>query len=183
MSGSRTKSGTRQPLTVVLALLVTLFTTSVSAESIRLQRPNLLVGDLDNALSLYRDVLRFKLEAVRDLPEGGYAYELFEIPSTASLRFAVLSSGSQINVLALTEVTGPGSLMPLSGDARPGAGLVLEVSDFDLIFEKLEQMGLKVLAENAFQTSDGLSGRQRGFRDYDGNLIILYTLADGGEPE
>lgn len=183
MSGSRTKCGTKQPLVVVLAFLLTLFTTGVSAEGVRFQRSNLLVGDLGKALSLYRDVLRFKLEAVRDLPAGGYAYDLFEIPSASSLRFAVLSSKSQINVLALTEVTGPGTLMPLSGDARPGSGLVMEVSDFDLIFVKLEQMGLKTLVENAFQTSNGRNGRQRGFRDYDGNLIILYTLADGGEPE
>lgn len=183
MSGSRANSGTRQPLAVVLALLVTLFTTGVSAEAVRFQRSNLLIGNLDKALSLYRDVLRFKLEAVRDLPAGGYAYELFEIPTNASLRFAVLSSGSQINVLALTEVTGPGTPMRLSGEISPRSGLVLEVSDFDLVFEKLEQMSLRILDENAFETSDGRKGSQRGFRDYDDNLIILYTLAGGGGPE
>lgn len=179
----RVKLTTKLWLFALLVLLPLANPAAAEGSEIRFQRSNLLVSNLDQALEIYRDILGFTLEAVRDLPAEGYAYELFSVPAEASLRFAVLSSGTQTNVLALTEVSGPGSVARLSGQAQSASGLVLEVAEFDTVFSRLERMGLNTMNENKFLTADERDGRQRGFLDRDGNLIILYQLNGTGEPQ
>lgn len=159
-------------------LAASLCTPQVFADDqMRFQRSNHLVSDLDRSLRVYRDVLGLKLEAVRTLPRGGYAYDLFQIPATATLRFAVFSSPSQKNILALTEVKEAGELPHQEPFRFPRVAIVLESPDFDHVIRRAEVEGLTLFDENAFATSDGRPGRQRGFHDHDGNLIVVYKIS------
>lgn len=160
-------------------LIASLFTFQVSADDqVRFQRSNHLVSDLDQAFRVYRDVLGLKPEAVRTLPRGGYAYDLFQIPATATLRFAVFSSPSQDNILALTEVKGVDAQEHQEPFRFPRVAIVLESPDFDSVITRAVGEGLTLFDENAFVTSDGLPGRQRGFHDHDGNLIVIYKISE-----
>ncbi len=169
----------RHLITGVAMLVVSFFTpTAYADDGIRFQRSNHLVSNLDRAFRVYRDVLGLKLEAVRTLPRGGYAYDLFQIPSTAALRFAVFSSPSQENILALTEVRGVDGLDHQEPFRFPRMAIVLESREFDTVIRRAEGEGLMLFDENAFTTSDGRSGRQRGFHDHDGNLIVVYKISE-----
>ncbi len=149
---------------------------AVAQDEVRFQRSNHLISDLDTALSVYRDVLGLKLVAVRALPKGGYAYELFQLPAEADLRFAVLSSDSQSNILALTEVKNTSFFEAGGQSALSRVGIVLEVQDFDGVIARAKTAGLTMFAENAFTTSDGGAGRQQGLLDFDHNLIVIYQI-------
>lgn len=151
---------------------------AAAQDQVRFQRSNHLVSDLDTALGVYRDVLGLTLVAVRDLPKGGYAYELFQLPAEADLRFAVFSTATQPNIVALTEVKNI-SLFEVAD--QPGAsrvGVVLETQDFDGVIARAKTAALKVFSENAFATADGRKGRQQGFLDFDGNLIVVYQIIE-----
>ncbi len=163
----------------VAFLTACLFTSTAYADDqVRFQRSNHLVSDLDQAFRVYRDVLGLNLEAVRTLPLGGYAYDLFQIPATAALRFAVFSSPSQKNILALTEVRGVDGLDHHEHFRFPRVAIVLESPEFDTVIRRAEGEGLMLFDENAFTTSDGRPGRQRGFHDHDGNLIVVYKISE-----
>ena len=70
----------------------------------RFQRANFVVSSLDQALTFYVDVLGLRLDFIKDSPGDSYSYPVFEIPRDRPLRFAVLSTESQLRVLALTEI-------------------------------------------------------------------------------
>lgn len=159
-------------------LVASVFGSAVFADDqVRFQRSNHLVSDLDQAFRVYRDVLGLKLEAVRALPRGGYAYDLFQVPATATLRFAVFSSPSQKNILALTEVKEAGELTLQEPFRFPRVAIVIESPDFDNVINRAMGEGLMLFDENAFVASDGRRGRQRGFHDHDGNLIVVYKIS------
>lgn len=141
---------------------------------LRLQRPNLVVADLDRALRLYRDILGFRVDFIQDSPDDSYSYPVFEIPHTASLRFAVLSANDeQPRSLALTEVRGieiPGPELP-----RRNA-LVLNIERIDEVLASLAGEGLHVYPEERLETHDGRIGREIGFVDHDGHLVVIYRI-------
>lgn len=149
--------------------------------AVRFQRTNHLVADLEKALRVYRDVLGMTLVAVRDLPADGYAYEIFQVPRSATLRFAVLATPSQSNVVALTEVKGLEAEAAHIQPHLPRSGIVLEFADFDGVIERAKREGLRVFEENLLKTSDGRMGRQQGFIDHDNNLIVAYVINERGK--
>ena len=65
---------------------------------VRFQRANFVVTDIDRALGFYRDVLGLKLDFVKDSPDDSYSYDVFEIDRAQKIRFAVLSSATQVRV-------------------------------------------------------------------------------------
>lgn len=141
--------------------------------SVRFQRPNYVVSDLDRALPVYQDVLGLDLVFIKDSPETSYSYEVFQIDRSAKMRFAVLSSASQANVMALTELKGIDiPAMPLPNRSA----IVLECEDFDGVMNRAKEAGLKVFEEGSLVTKDGRTGRELGFLDHDGNLIVIYKI-------
>lgn len=145
-------------------------------QSLRFQRGNYVVRDIDRSLTFYRDVLGFRLDFIKDSPDDSYSYPVFEIEKNHKLRFAVLSTEDQVRVMALTEV-------PAELESQPfprRAAIVLEVGDVDAICAGAEAAGLHVYEEEELHTHDGRIGREVGIVDFDGNLVVIYHIPKTG---
>ena len=125
--------------------------------TVRFQRANFVVRDLEHALGFYRDILGFEVEYIQDSPADSYSYVAFEIDHQAKIRFATLSAPGQSRVMALTEVKGV--KLPHCPDPKRAA-IVLEVADFDYVCERSVAWGLIVHPEEKL----------------DGNLVGIYTV-------
>ena len=143
-----------------------------SENTVRFQRGNYVVKDIDRSLTFYRDVLGFELAFIKDSPDDSYSYPVFEIDRDKKLRFAVLSAPGQPRVMALTEV--PGDLEPVPMPRR--AAIVLEVSDVDGVVAGAKAAGCHVYEEGELLTHDGRRGREVGIADFDGNLTVIYKI-------
>lgn len=144
---------------------------------LRLQRPNLVVADLDRALRFYRDILGFAVDFTKESEPDSYSYPVFEIPAAARLRFCVLSANAdQPRSLALTEIRGV-PLPPLPLPRRNA--LVLAVEDVDGVLAAARAEGLHVYREERLETQDGRVGREIGIVDHDGHLVVIYRILSG----
>lgn len=141
--------------------------------TVRFQRANFVVADLDRALSLYRDALGFEVGFILDHNPDSYSIPVFDIPAEARLRFCVLNSPSQERVMALTEISGV-ALAPVPHPRR--AAIVLEVSDPDAVLARCRAVGASVCDEGVLITKDGREGREIGIVDFDDNLIVIYQI-------
>ena len=141
--------------------------------SVRFQRANFVVRDLDRALTLYRDVLGFEVTFTQGHNPESYSFPVFEIPCEAKLRFCVLSTESQPRVMALTEIGGV-KLAPVEHPRR--SAIVLEVDDPDDVVERAKAAGATVYEEGELVTKDGRRGREIGIVDFDDNLIVIYKI-------
>ena len=142
-------------------------------QKVRFQRANYVVSDLERSLDFYCNVLGFKLVFQKVSDADSYTYDVFEIDRSAGLRFAVLATDTQENVMALTEVTG----LDLPSKSPPfTSAIVLDVSDIDDIIAEVKNRGLTCYREDHLVTQDGRKGREYGFLDYDGNLIVIYKI-------
>lgn len=144
-----------------------------TADYVRFQRANFVVTDLDKALTFYRDVLGLKLDFVKDSPDDSYSYDVFEIDRPQTIRFAVLSTETQVRVLALTEL--PGATLESVPHPRRSA-IVLEVGNVDGVVAGATEAGCHVYREDKLITHDGRVGREVGFVDHDGNLTVIYHI-------
>ena len=140
--------------------------------AVRFQLANFLVRDLGRALGFYRDILGFKVDFIKDSEADSYSYPVFEIPRDRAMRFAVLSTESQVRVMALTEVAGELPEVPFP---RRSA-IVLEIPDIDGVVAASRQAGLTVYDEEHLVTQDGREGREVGIADADGNLVVIYYI-------
>lgn len=139
----------------------------------RLQRANFVVADIDQSLRFYRDVLGFEVSQRQGHRDDSYSFSCFAIPAGAQIGFCVLSTASQPRVMALTEVAG----MPLPSVPAPRrAAIVLEHPDLDSVINGARAVGLEVVPEEVLLTSDGRRGREVGIVDFDGNLVVLYSI-------
>lgn len=143
------------------------------ADYVRFQRANFIVTDLDRALVFYRDVLGLNLEFVKDSPDDSYSYDVFEIDRSQKIRFAVLSTATQVRVLALTEL--PDATLDDVPMPRRSA-IVLEVGNVDGVVAGATAAGCKVYSEDKLITHDGRVGREVGIVDFDGNLTVIYHI-------
>lgn len=139
---------------------------------LRFQRTNFIVSDIDRALEFYRDVLGFDLVFVKDSDPASYSYDVFEIDRDNKMRFAVLGTPEQRNVLALTEVP---VVKPIETMPRRSA-IVLEVVQIDRVVAQSKTLGLTVYPEDKLITKDGREGREIGIVDFDGNLVVVYLI-------
>ncbi|MCB2107690.1 MAG: VOC family protein [Rhodobacteraceae bacterium] len=139
-----------------------------------LHRPNLLVTDLDRALTLYRDVLGFTAHAIIDSPPGSYSYAIYDLPPEAKLRFMFLSTASQQRVLALTEVKG----VSLPPTRRPyeGATIIEVKGDLAPILVKVKMLGLAVDAPVALTAPSGQTRTDVAVTDFDGHRLVLFKI-------
>jgi catechol 2,3-dioxygenase-like lactoylglutathione lyase family enzyme len=139
----------------------------------RLQRANFVVADIDQSLRFYRDVLGFEVSQRQGHRDDSYSFPCFAIPAGAQIGFCVLSTASQPRVMALTGVAGT-PLAPVPAPRR--AAIVLEHPDLDSVIDGARVLGLEVVPEEALLTSDGRRGREVGIVDFDGNLVVLYSI-------
>lgn len=139
---------------------------------IRFQRANYLVANLDRALTFYRDVLGFDVVFIKDSEADSYSYDVFEIERGLAMRFCVLRTEDQPNVMALTEVP---ELPPTTATPRR-AGIVLEAANIDDAVVASRALGLTVYREDHLVTKDGREGVEYGIVDFDGNLVVLYLI-------
>lgn len=140
---------------------------------VALKRVNLLVRDLDRSLSIYADILGFRVSGVSDSTPQSYSYTVFELPAEARLRFATLDSSTEARALALTEVKG--AALP---EARtvPFATAVIRVSELDSQLARLKAAGLRVVEPRRSQTPEGRTFTEAAFTDPDGHIVVLYQL-------
>ena len=139
--------------------------------TIRFQRANYLVGDIEQALAFYRDVLGFSVAFVKDPRDISYSHEVFGLDPGRPVGFATLSTTSQERVMALTEVSG---IEPQREPRR--SALVIEVEDVDGVVGRAEARGFRVFPEERLVTHDGRVGREVGLLDEDGNLTVIYHI-------
>ncbi|MBC6402450.1 MAG: VOC family protein [Hyphomonadaceae bacterium] len=138
----------------------------------RFQRANHVVADIGRALTFYRDLLGFDVAFIKDSAPDSYSHEVFDIDRNKPVRFAVLTTPEQTNVMALTEVPG---LEPIAGMPRRSA-IVLETPEIDTIVAGSRALGLTVYPEDHLVTKDGREGREVGIVDFDGNLVVIYLI-------
>lgn len=139
--------------------------------SLRLQRANFLVRNLERALAFYRDVLGFEVAFVQAPRQAGYSHRVFGIDRRQPVRFATLSAPNQERVMALTEVA---DLPPQSAPRR--AAIVLDVADIDAVVARAKAQEFQVFPEERLLTHDGRVGREVGLLDADGNLSVIYNI-------
>ena len=139
--------------------------------TIRFQRGNYLVGDIQRALAFYRDVLGFSVAFVKEPRDTSYSHEVFGLDTDRPVGFAALSTPSQERVMALTEVAG---LEPQREPRR--SALVIEVEDVDGVVSRAEAHGFQVFPEERLVTHDGRIGREVGLLDEDNNLTVIYHI-------
>ncbi len=144
-----------------------------AAANVRFQRANFVVTDLEQSLTLYRDILGMHVEFTKDSPDDSYSYDVFGIDSGIPLGFAVLGTREQPRVMALTEVRGV-ALQELPLPRR--AAIVLHVDAIDAVIAACREAGLQVFREDRLETNDGRIGREFGVLDFDGNLVVLYHI-------
>ena len=142
-------------------------------DTVRFQRANYVVSNLDRALVLYRDILGLTVEFIHASEPDSYSYPVFEIDDRARLRFCVLSTATQPRVMALTEITGI-DLPDMPAPRR--AAIVLDVPDIDEVLAGCTQAGFEVYPEQRLVTHDGRTGREIGIVDDDGNLVVIYRI-------
>lgn len=147
--------------------------TETKPRTVRFQRANYVVTDLDRALQLYRDILGLRIEFVEESEPDSYSYPVFEIERRATLRFCVLGTEQQPRVMALTEVRG----IELSPPTYPRrAAIVLDIADIDGVVRDCGEHGFCVYPEERLETHDGRIGREVGIVDDDGNLVVIYHI-------
>ncbi|NEO87494.1 MAG: VOC family protein [Spirulina sp. SIO3F2] len=138
---------------------------------LHLKRPCLLVADLERSLQLYRDVLGFRLDYVSAAGADSYLYQVFQLPATAELTFAALSTEHELRALALTEVKNI-PWPPVTAPHR--LGLVMQVPAVEPLIEQVRQLDLEVVEPNCFNAPPNLVFTEQGFYDFDGQLVIIY---------
>jgi len=139
---------------------------------LRFQRANYVVATIERALTFYRDVLGFDVVFIKDSAEDSYSYDVFEIDKSNTMRFAVLGTPEQKNVMALTEVPSAKSII----DMPRRSAIILEIVEIDRVVAESKELGLKVYPEDKLVTKDGREGREIGIVDFDGNLVVIYLI-------
>lgn len=141
--------------------------------ALHLKRPCLAVADLDRALTIYCDLLGFRLDYRSAADPDSYLYSVFKFTPHAKLAFAALSTDYEPRTLALTEVKG----IELPAPTPPyRQGTVMRVPEVASIIAKVRQLGLETVRVNTFTAPPNLVFTEQAFHDYDGHLIILYDV-------
>ena len=144
-------------------------------EGVLFKRATILVADIDRSLEIYRDILGFEVFQISESSEDSYSYPVFKIPKEAKIRFATLSSPTQVRTLALTEVTG--IELPKPSAPLMTAG-VIKVDDLPAVMAKIEALGLEITEPKVDEGTD-FTFREQAFIDFDGHLMVLYQILPG----
>ena len=137
------------------------------------KRMNLIVSDLEQSLEIYRDVIGMEVFEIKDSEKGSYAYEVFNLPEDADMRFASLNIGSKTRGFSPTEIKNA-ELPSLDGIRMTTA--VIQVNDLREIYQKIINMNLYYTEIDQDITPEGITFAEFSFTDYDGHLVVLYEL-------
>lgn len=139
-----------------------------------LQRPALVVSDLERALEVYRDLLGFAVGFIGVDAADSYSYQVFDIPPETGTRFCVLSTEQQERGLALIEV--PGRELYAPSQMRLAA-IVVQVADLADMLERARRSGLRCLEPRRHPAPErGAARVEACFHDPDGHPIVIYQL-------
>ena len=136
--------------------------------SIRFQRANFLVSNIEAALRFYVDVLGMEVAFRRPHRDESYSHVVFELDRSNPVGFVGLSTPTQPRVMGLTEVAGLERL--------PVPTIVLHVDDPDAVIERARAGGYEIFPEQELITHDGRRGREIGLLDADGNVVVIYRI-------
>lgn len=139
--------------------------------SIRFQRANFLVSNIEAALRFYVDVLGMEVAFRKPHRDESYSHVVFGLDRASPIGFVALSTPTQPRVMALTEVAGLTRLTPPRRST-----IVLHVDDPDAVVARAQAGGYEVFAEEKLLTHDGRVGREIGILDADGNLVVIYRI-------
>ena len=139
--------------------------------SIRFQRANFLVSDIEAALRFYVDVLGMEVAFHKAPRDESYSHIVFGLDRASPIGFVALSTPTQPRVMALTAVAG---LTKLPEPRR--STIVLHVDDPDAVVARARAGGYQVFPEEELITHDGRRGREIGMLDDDGNLVVIYRI-------
>ena len=142
------------------------------------KRPNLVVADIDRAMTLYVDILGFEPGDVQTSSADSFSYPVFQIPRDAKIRFVTMNDSQDSRAFALTEVTGA-PLAALPANPHQTAH-VIGVTDLKGKIEAVEKMGLTISPAKTAQGSE-FTFIEQAFTDYDGHLIVLYEILPDGK--
>ncbi|MEV1172327.1 VOC family protein [Nonomuraea sp. NPDC049784] len=129
--------------------------------AIALQYCHITVNDVDEALAFYRDALG--LEALNDVPSGGFRWVTLGTPSQPGLEIVLSEPHAgrpQADGDALQELLTKG-VLPM---------IVFRTDDLDATFERVRASGAEVLQEPIDQP---WGPRDCAFRDPSGNMVRI----------
>ena len=136
------------------------------------QRIAIIVDDLDKAFEVYRDLLGFKLEYVADHTSESFAYEIFGIPETVTIRFAALSSETQQRTMALIEAPGHAA-----AQSERRTASVIQVASVVETTTKAKELGLETREPRTdLDPAAGPPRTEGAFFDHDGHTVVIYNL-------
>lgn len=136
------------------------------------KRITLVIADIDRSLTIYRDILGFTINYIKDSASDSYSYPVFNIPKEAKIRFATLDSPNQQRTMGLTEVTNCPLPKP-SGIHMHSS--VIQVDDLAGKMEKIKALGLK-MTQPFTDKNEYATFNEQSFVDFDGHLVVLYEL-------
>jgi catechol 2,3-dioxygenase-like lactoylglutathione lyase family enzyme len=145
------------------------------------KRPALVVENLERSLSIYRDILGFKVQFVKASATDSYSYDVFNIPKHIQMRFATLTAdGPEVSIFGLIEA--PGARIPLPPDSARPSAVVIHLDDLDAAILALKgRDDVTVLPAYALVTQDGRKGREVAMIDPDGHAILLYHIEESAK--
>ncbi len=139
--------------------------------SIRFQRANFLVSDIEAALRFYVDVLGMEVAFRKPHRDESYSHVVFGLDCSNPIGFVALSTSTEPRVMGLTEVAGIERL-----PAPRRSTIVLHVDDPDAVVDRARAGGFEVFPEQELITHDGRRGREIGLLDADGNVVVIYRI-------
>ena len=139
--------------------------------SIRFQRANFLVSDIEAALRFYVDVLGMEVAFRKPYRDESYSHVVFGLDRSNPIGFVALSTSTEPRVMGLTEVAGIERL-----PAPRRSTIVLHVDDPDAVVDRARAGGFEVFPEQELITHDGRRGREIGLLDADGNVVVIYRI-------
>ena len=137
------------------------------------KRPNLVVSDINRALTVYRDILGLEASDISTSSAESYSYPVFKIPKGAQIRGATLHEPGEQRVLALTELATID--LPRPSNAPHMSAVVIGVTDLAGKFEQIEALDLET-TEPKIAAGVDFDFVEQAFIDHDGHLIVLYEV-------
>jgi len=137
------------------------------------KRANLVVTDIERALTIYRDILGLEANAIGESSSASFSYPVFNFPATSKLRSVTLNEPGEARTLALTEVSG---MTPLRPPTAPH--MTAHVIGVTALKEKIAMIKALGLETTHSKIAGGAEFEfiEQAFVDYDGHLIVLYEV-------
>ena len=167
-------------LSRVIALLSVIFTAfSAGAQTqlydggTKVQWLPLLVRDMDEALVLYRDILRLNVDEDRPMEASAFVGAVFNIDPTRISRTVKFNAASnQSRVIALYEVR---DLLPVDPMAPISSGWAIQIEHYKDAYSLLSNGDYRVLGTNAWGNPPNDGGEEIVIADKDGHMLIIYA--------